>query len=342
MEQNKIFVPGNLRQMAEYFPVPTYFENAHWRLFANAVWLGLQLLGALALLVLSIIIVGPQWEPPLSFFVQLFIIGLPALIMAVIFANGSLDLSVGSVAGLTGIVTAQFIVEGVPPEAAILFGLIIALLFGLFNAAVVGLARLPGFIVTFVVYIAARMLILLVAQGKTIGPALQETDPRALPFLAGLFGLILLGGVFVWTQWPAFNSRLTQREGKAIGRFRLALPFLVSSLAAGVAGVIILGYVGYGTTSGGMYLEFNSVLVVALAGTCFYGRYVNVVGVVLGAVMFVLLQLDLSLANVGPAVSNLAIVALLVLAVGFTYLYHFIVGLLYRASLRRKEAAPQT
>ncbi|MBN2352646.1 MAG: hypothetical protein JXD23_08780 [Spirochaetales bacterium] len=339
MEQKNIFVPGNLRSPAEYFPVPLYFENARWRLVSNAVWIGVQMVGSLTLFAFLGIFLGIPLVFPPSFFFQLLMTGIPALAMAVIFANGSLDLSVGSLAGLVAVVTAQAIVGGVPPLAAVLIGLLVALLFGLFNAAVVGLARVPGFIVTFVVFIAARQLVLIITQGKVIGPCPERTD--ALPVIAGFIGLIVVGAAFIWAQWPGVNARLANREEKTMGRVRLALPFLVSSLAAGVAGLLLLWRVGYGVTSGGMYLELDCLLVVALAGTCFYGRYVNIVGVLVGTIMFILLQFSLAAANVEPAIITLFTAVLLVLTVGFTYLYHFIVEALYRSASRKKKEAPQ-
>ncbi len=337
MEHDKIFVRGNLRSPAEYFPVPAYFENTRWRLASNAVWLGVQVAGLLTIFVLLAAFFGVQPVVPPRFAIRFLLIALPSLAMALIFAIGSLDVSVGSIHGLAGIVAAQALLSGAPPAAAVLSGLFVALLFGLLTSAVVGVTRVPGFIATFVVSIVARQLVLLISQGRTItGFAHLE----GIPGLAAVFGLLLAGAAFLWAQWPGGNARPAAREGTAAGRLRLALPFLVSAFAAGLSGILLVWRVNAALVSGGAHLEFHCLVVVALAGTCLYGRSVNIPAVLLSAAVYAVIQFSLAAANVDPAVTILVLVALLVLAFGATYLHHFIVGTLYRAASRKKEAPP--
>src|SRR5215210_2383502 len=79
---------------------------------------------------------------------QVAIFGIIAVGQLLVILTAGIDLSVGSVLGLTGCVTAELIVHGGGVILAILVGLLVGVALGVFNGALVAYAKLPPFIVT--------------------------------------------------------------------------------------------------------------------------------------------------------------------------------------------------
>jgi ribose transport system permease protein len=340
MEQNKIFVPGNLHAPAEYLPVPVYFENARWRLAANGVWLGLQIV---VLIMLAAIASGLA---PVFLDAQnignltgrIVYLALPAAALAVVFANGSLDLSMGPLAALVGFVAATSTEPGTGIMAGALLGMALAVAVGLFNGFVAAAARLPGFLVTLAVSILLGSLVVGLSDGKTV----MVTEPmEGIPVICWIAFLLVAGAVALWIQFPAWGANRKTRAGETfpplgIRLVRVGAPYLLTAVAAGLIGLWLLFRIRAATPHSGAGLELEIVLAVVLGGTCLYGRFGNIPAVFLGAVTVVTLENALSIMNVGPIYFQLAEIALLVLGVGFAYFFHFIVGLIYRGAVAAK------
>ena len=100
--------------------------------------------------------------------------------------TGGIDLSVGSVLGLSGGVTALLLVGGAPIPLAILVGLLLGLLVGLINGLLVSRFGLPPFIATLGMLGIARGVVLLLTGAKTIAPLPEAFGAIANGFLLGL------------------------------------------------------------------------------------------------------------------------------------------------------------
>src|SRR3954463_10430627 len=79
---------------------------------------------------------------------QVAIFGIIAVGQLLVILTPGIDLSVGSVLGLSGCVTAQMMVDGTPVLLAIVIGLAVGVVLGLFNGSLVAYGKLPPFIVT--------------------------------------------------------------------------------------------------------------------------------------------------------------------------------------------------
>jgi ribose/xylose/arabinose/galactoside ABC-type transport system permease subunit len=335
VENEKIFVPGNLRSPVEFFPVPVYFENTKWRLASNGVWIGSQLVGLLVILVCGALISTVGFARAPNVLSQVLIVCLPAMAMIMVLANGSLDLSMGSVCGLVGAIAAKMMIDGVPPEVAVPVVILIALAIGFVNSVLIGVARLPGILVTLVVGIAGRSLVIAVTEGN---PLMSLPDLSGLPVLGFLVLILLAGAAFVWVQLPAFNARLS-RGRKPSGWLRVGLPYVFTSLAAGVTGLVLMSWVRGVNIQMGQNVEFDSVVIIILAGACLYSRYGNVVAVIPGALALVLIKTFAAMANWSYFTTNVIVAVLGLFGLGWLYFYHWIVGLLFRNASRKNAGA---
>ena len=98
------------------------------------------------------------------------IFGIIAVGQLLVILTAGIDLSVGSVLGLTGCVTAQLLVEGMPVPLAIVVGLLVGVALGLFNGSLVAYGKLPPFIVTLGMLGIARGLVLVLTDASTVQP----------------------------------------------------------------------------------------------------------------------------------------------------------------------------
>src|SRR5215216_2513893 len=101
---------------------------------------------------------------------QVAIFGIIAVGQLLVILTAGIDLSVGSVLGLSGCVTAQLLVDGTPIPIAIVAGLVVGILLGLFNGSLVAYGKLPPCIVTLGMLGIARGIVLVYTDASTVQP----------------------------------------------------------------------------------------------------------------------------------------------------------------------------
>jgi len=121
---------------------------------------------------------------------QVAIFGIIAVGQLLVILTAGIDLSVGSVLGLSGCVTAELLFHGVPVPLAILAGLAVAVAAGLVNGSLVAYAKLPPFIVTLGMLGIARGIVLVFTNASTIQPLPQSFSNLANGTLLGIPNLL--------------------------------------------------------------------------------------------------------------------------------------------------------
>ena len=105
MNANTSMQPERTSRTMEFFRMPGYYDNSFWRTVAHLVWIVLLMLAFAVLLIVGALL----HEQFLTFgnlktvLIDLLTVGLMASVMVIIFSNGGLDLSVGSVMSLVGL-----------------------------------------------------------------------------------------------------------------------------------------------------------------------------------------------------------------------------------------------
>jgi ribose/xylose/arabinose/galactoside ABC-type transport system permease subunit len=328
----------NDKELSTTAQIPVHFyENTAWRLGASLIWIGL----VLVLTVVVIIWAVSSQQFNMKFIAtNLLTIGLMVPAMVMIVSAGGLDLSVGSVIALVGVVVAT-LMQDLPPVVAVVLGLGLALVIGLINGTLVGLARIPGVLVTLAMLALARGLAVVMSEGR---PMPLEGNAQALDFLpvAGwiLFVIVGLGSVLL-VQLTPFGRRpdpcqSEQAEAWLARALFVGVPYILSSLMAGFAGILLLQRLRASMPTVGTNMELNVILAVIIGGTCLGGRFGTVIGGLLGAVFVSFLQYLLVVVNASPYLQQLIIGALLLVGGGLCYGYYTLVGLVYRGRLKTK------
>ncbi|MYA08085.1 MAG: ABC transporter permease [Holophagales bacterium] len=243
-------------------------------------------------------------------------IGLIALGQTAVIATGGIDLSVGSVMGLAGIVTGLVLGSGQPLALAAAAGLGCALLCGLVNGALVGYLRLSPFVVTLGMLSIARSLALVVSNNRMIhdfGPdedlVLALGGGRFLG-LANPVWLLLVAalGTAAWFRYSRLarhvlavggNEVSTRLAGVPVARVKLTV-YVLSSLLAGASAILMIGWLGAVTNALGQGYELRVIASAVIGGANLMGGEGGAFGAVAGAALIELIRNSLLLLGVDP------------------------------------------
>jgi rhamnose transport system substrate-binding protein/rhamnose transport system permease protein len=240
-------------------------------------------------------------------------VGLLALALTPIIIAGGIDLSVGSMMGLSAVVLgALWRDAGVPLPVAIVASLLVGLLGGALNGVMIARLNYPPLIVTLGTFSLFRG----VAEGLTRGIENYSGWPAAFLFFGqGYVGQVVPAQLFVlavaivaswwWLQRTAFGRTLYAigyaPEGARYAgirvRKRLGAVYLVSGLAASVAAVIYVAHLGQAKSDAGTGYELLAITAVVLGGASIHGGRGTVQGTVLGLFAIAILQNGLRLSG---------------------------------------------
>jgi ribose transport system permease protein len=264
----------------------------------------------------------------LNIFRQTATITVIAVGMTYVIACAEIDLSVGSVAGLSSVVTAMALAHwGL--VVGVLAGLAVGLVVGTINGALVSLLSIPSFLVTLgMLGIAAG-----VAQWITASaPQPILSDAFNLAFGSGNFGpipgLLVWSAVFVIVGAVVLARTRFGRQVLATGGNRTAAEFtgvrtrrikfqvlLLSASVASVAGMLYAGRLQSGRFQWGAGDELSAIAAVILGGTSLFGGSGSVVGTLFGALLIGLINNGLILAGLDSSQQQVVRGVIIILAV---------------------------
>ena len=283
------------------------------RLFPNNEWVLLVVLG-LEILLFSVI--GSNFLSAGNGFeiTRLAVeIGLLALVMTPIIITGGIDLSVGSMMGLSAVVMGALWRDAhLPLPLAIVLTLVVGVLGGGLNALMITKFRFPPLIVTLGTFSLFRGI----AEGLTRGIENYSGFPSGFLFLGqgyvgGVFPtqffiLIAVGfGVYWMLQRTTFGRSLyavgfSQEGARHAGikvRRSLNIIYVLSGLMSSIAAVIYVAHLGQAKSDAGTGYELMAITAVVLGGASIFGGRGTILGTVLGLFAIVVLQNGLRLSG---------------------------------------------
>jgi ribose transport system permease protein len=259
---------------------------------------------------------------------QLSVVAIVALGQALVIIAGGIDLSVGSVIGLSAVLAAMTATATDSPLLGIVASLAIGGLFGLINGTLVTRARINPFITTLGTLSVARGAALLITNGNP-----QRFDNWAA-FLGGgrifnvplQFILLVLLAAVVWifavrTRWGrdiyavGDNARAARLAGLNVA-FTRTLVFTLSGTLAGLGGLLLAGMLSNANPNLGLGYELDVIAAVILGGVALTGGRGSIGGVLIGAALMGLLRNAFVLLNVSGYWQTITIGLVVLIAVG--------------------------
>lgn len=236
-------------------------------------------------------------------------LGLVALGMTFVILGGGIDLSVGALVGLAGVVAALLASHGA--VVAIAGGIAASTLLGVINGLVITKARIQPFITTLAMLIAARGAALAITAEQSVAVDPRSTgmtwlgrgDVGPVPTPIALLFLLYAAGWLV-LRYTRFGRHVYAiGDDEAVARLmglrtdRVVIgTYAVSGALSGLAGVVLAGRLGAGQPVAGTGWELDAIAAVVVGGTLLSGGEGGVgptlVGVLLLGVIFNLFNLE--------------------------------------------------
>ena len=256
-------------------------------------------------------------------------IGLIAIAMTFVIATGGIDLSVGSILGLTAILTGVFWQNiGMPLPLAAIAAIAVGTLAGFANGAIITRFNVPPLIATLATLALYRGLaegisqarsvrgypdwFYVLGQGEVLGVPTQLWILAAAAIIASIILAYMRWGRTVYAIGS--NEVASRFSGLSVEKTKLAL-YTASGFAAAVAGVIFVSRVSTTRSDMGTGIELDAITAVVLGGTSIFGGRGTIAGTMIGLCLIQALKNGLSLAGVKGDGTIMLIGAVLILAI---------------------------
>ena len=241
-------------------------------------------------------------------------LGVIAVGMTVVIISGGIDLSVGSIVGLSGIVTGLVLTAGHSIWAGVGAGLLSALACGLVNGILIAYVRLSPFIVTLGMFGIARSLAQVLSENHMIyefGPdekRLFEIGGGTIfgfanPFILLVALTALFWVIFRYTTWGRWvfalggNEQAARLTGVPVNRMKLSV-YLLSALMAGISAILLVGWQGAAINAMGTGYELRVIASSVIGGADLMGGAGGAYGAFVGAALIEVIRNSLLLAGV--------------------------------------------
>lgn len=247
-----------------------------------------------------------------------------------ILLGGGLDLSTGSLVGLSGILFAKMMAEaGINTVLSIILTIIFSAAVGAFNGTLVAYLKIPAFIVTLGIMETARGLCYIITNAyPVIGlPSSIAWIGRGY-FLSIPVPIIIMLAMFIIASFISQKTKFG-RYVYAVGsnpdasrlsgintRQVIFTTYVIGGIMAGIASIILVSRIESGQPNAGQGWEFNAITATVIGGTSISGGVGNAFGVLLGALVVAVLTNMMTLLNVGSYYQQVVRGAVLVLAIG--------------------------
>ena len=269
-------------------------------------------------------------------------IAIIALGMTAVIIIGGIDLSVGAVLVLSGMVCGMAMNSGMSFWLAVPLALGASLLVGAFNGVMIAYIGMPPFVVTLGMLSIARSLAMVLSDNRMVyefGP-----DQEKLLFLGGgdvdlwvpvlgairvpnpvlcLLALWIVASLaFRWTKWGRYlfaiggNEEAANLTGVPVRRMKVSV-YMACSLGAGMAGILEVGWLGTITTGLGQGIELTVIAAAVIGGANLSGGMGTAFGAIVGAALIEVIRNSLTLLGISTFWQGTFVGCFIVVAVLF-------------------------
>lgn len=294
--------------------------------------LEIRMMGLAIMLAIILSLISPHFLTERNIFNildQSVVIGIVSVGMTLVILTGGIDLSVGSVAGLTGIILALALKE-LPIPIAISIAVSAGALIGLFSGVLIAIFGLAPFVVTLGVMAIGRSLSFVISGQRSISGLPPEFSNIVYTTVFGvpanvIFLLSLYLCAWLWLTYfkggrtiYAVGSNIEAARAAGLRtRFYSIFPYVMAGVFAAVGMTFSLAQIMSADPIAGNQLELDAIAAVVIGGASLYGGRGSIIGTLMGVFIMVMIRNGLNLIGVSPfwqgtAIGSIIIMALLV------------------------------
>lgn len=271
------------------------------------------------LIVILIMVVGMTFISPvfmtsgniINIIRQVSLNGILAVGMTFVILTGGIDLSVGSLIGVSAVISGKMLIDGFNPGVAVITAIIVSTLFGVLNGILISYFGLPPFIATLATQTIGRGCALVYSDGKPF----TITDKQFLNIGKGSFAgipipiwillvicivsIIILSYTTFGRHIYAFggNRNAAKLSGIKVQRVEMAA-YTISGFLSGIVAIILTARISSGQPTSGEGYELDAIAAVAIGGTSMTGGIGSLSGTIMGFIIIGILSNALTLLNV--------------------------------------------
>ncbi|WP_220729762.1 ABC transporter permease [Streptomyces radicis] len=263
--------------------------------------------GALVILFIALSFASPHFLTSDNLFnigAQTAVIAIIATAQTMVIITKGIDLSVGSVAALSGVVGAIVVRDlGFSVWAATAVAIAVGAAAGLVNGLLVTVARIPPFIATLGTMSVGRGLVFIVT-GSVGVYSLPESfqllgngEFLGLPFAVVLTAIVAVGVAFLlsqtrfgrYTYAMGSNLEAARRSGVPVRRHLTAV-YVLAGVLVGLGGMIAASRVNSGQPNYGIALELDVIAAAVIGGASLFGGQGRIIGTLIGAFLIAVVR----------------------------------------------------
>jgi ribose transport system permease protein len=251
-----------------------------------------------------------------------------ALGMTIVIISGGIDLSVGSILGLSGLIGAMALERGYPIVVGVLVGIAVGMACGFLNGLLVTRLRIPPFVVTLGTLGIFRGLALIFSNGLPVHkiPAgfsfLGEGNLLGIPFVAWMLVIcaVVVHVVLEHTRLGRYAFAIGSNKIASVYAgipvdFHITAVYAIGGALTGLAGMIEASRLMTGQPTAGQGYELEAIAAVVIGGGSLNGGEGSVVGTLIGAFIMGLLSNGADLLNISNYWQQVIIGSVIILAV---------------------------
>ena len=251
-----------------------------------------------------------------------------ALGMTFVIATGGIDLSVGSIVGLAGMIMAKLLISGVSLPLTLGITLLFGVLMGAVNGMLITRVGLPPFIATLGTMSVYRGITLISNQGRpAYGLSSQmlkaiagRVGPIPIPVLIAFVAAIVAFFVLMYTVIGEYtlaiggNEEAVRLSGVPVARYK-TIVYSISGFMSSLAGIVLTARLTAAEPIAGTGYELDAIAAAVIGGTSLSGGIATIFGTVMGALIMSVLRNGLNLLNIQSYYQLVAIGSVIVVAV---------------------------
>ncbi|NDR58865.1 ABC transporter permease [Aliiruegeria sabulilitoris] len=292
--------------------------------------LEVRMAGLALLIAVALSIASPYFLTPSNLYNlmdQSVVVGIVAIGMTFVILTGGIDLSVGSVMGLTGILLGLALRE-FPIPVAIVLAIASGAFIGSISGTLVSIFGLAPFVVTLGAMAICRSLAYVVSGQRTISDVPEPLSRLVYDSFLGLQMNVIILIVLYVLAWFYLSRVKGGRTIYAVGsnkeaarisglnvKFYTILPYIVSGALCAVAVTLIAAQIGSIDPLAGNGMELDAIAAVVIGGASLFGGRGSIIGTLFGVLIMVMVRNGMNLLGVSPFWQGTAIGTIIIAAV---------------------------
>ncbi|MCJ8298950.1 MAG: ABC transporter permease [Pseudomonadales bacterium] len=315
------------QKSSEFVSVPQAKTDG-WQILRYQFMQIWQVLAALVLIYAVFFVLSPAFrniDTLLSIFSQAAILAILACGTTVVLISGGLDLSVGSIFAVVGVVVGVLIKDyQLAYPVAIIGALVAGTCLGALNGVIQVVTKVPAFIVTLGGLTAYKGLAELLGSGKDLSRFPEGFQMLGSGYFAPIcimFGAALLTGLFLTKTRlgnHAFaiggNEEVARLSGVKVARSRIYY-YMIGGMFAATAAILEVSKLNFAQSSRGVSYELFAIAAVVIGGTSLFGGRGGVGKTIIGMLIMQTIIVGLAYLGVGTSFQRIAIGTIIILAV---------------------------